>query len=163
MIYNVLLSCVLLVIPLHDFHTTILNLTYQDDKKTFSIDLRLDTEHIEYVLNKTYDVKLNLGESNEDPMANQLLEDYLNTHIRTQLNGRTINLKIEQKEVNFADTYIHFKAFGFKKKLKEVKMHNSFMINDFPSQKNLVKVNYKGISKNMLFDLEHADLSVQFP
>ena len=162
MLLNWLIAGSLLLMPLHDFHTTILNFTYLDDEKTFQIDLKVDTEHLEYSVNKAYDVVLKLGEPDEDAKANSLLTKYIKEHIQCSMNGKKVDLSLDFKEVNFAETVLHLVPHCQKRKLKSIEMHNSFMISDFPSQKNLVSFYYKGQSKSMLFDIERGKDVVEF-
>ena len=162
MLLNWLIAASLLVMPLHDFHTTILNFTYIDDEKTFQIDLKVDTEHLEYTVNKAYDVVLKLGEADENPDANALLSKYIAKNIQCTMNGKKLDLSLDFKEVNFAETVLHLMPHCQKRKLKSISMHNVFMISDFPNQKNLVNFYYKGQSKSMLFDLDRQKDEVSF-
>lgn len=151
MILSLWITLCMLLAPEHDFHTTFMNITYQDDKKVFEIDLTTDTEHFEHVINQWADTTIKLGEPSEIKNADALINRYIKQHIKLQLNGKAIPLYLDVKQVNFAETSLHFKAVKHKRKVKRVKMHNTFMINDFPNQKNLVKFNYRGISNNLLF------------
>ena len=44
---NLILSIVLLLSPTHDFHTSWMNMTYDEKSKEFDITWRTDTEHLE--------------------------------------------------------------------------------------------------------------------
>lgn len=162
MILNIYLYLILLLAPAHDFHTTFMNLTYQDDEKSFEIDLTVDTEHFEHVINEFSDTTLRLGEPNEHADADKWISKYIRKTIKVQMNGKNIPLELRVKEVNFAETTLHFKPVKHKRKLKNTSIRNSFMINDFPNQKNLVKINYKGNSKSMLFDYKTLEAEVEF-
>lgn len=149
-------------LPAHDFHTTIMNIKAKDDKKTYEIDLMVDTEHFEYLLNKVYDVDIRLGEEDEHPKCDSLITDYINAQIQLEFNRKKIDLELENKNVTFAETTLYFEEVCYRRRLKKVKMHNSFMLERFPSQKNLVNVLYKDSMQSMLFESDHMDQSIKF-
>ena len=65
---KLILALVIGFLPLHDFHTSLMNITYEDDKKSFEIDLTVDTEHFEEAINATYYTDIRVGELDEhDP------------------------------------------------------------------------------------------------
>lgn len=150
------------LIPLHDFHTSVMNFKYQDDEKQFEIDLILDSEHFEYVIDNSYDVSVRLGETDEDPACDKYIETYLNEHISLWMNGKKQELNLLKKEVNYSETKLIFSPICQKKKLKQLKMENDFMLYFFPGQKNLVNYYYKGSKNSMLFLLNKDIREINF-
>lgn len=162
MFLSLIVTLGMLLSPEHDFHTTFMNITYQDDEKVFEIDLTMDTEHFEYSINQWADTTIRLGEPSEISNADYLINKYIKQNISLKVNGKSIPMTLELKQVNFAETTLHFKTVKHKKKVKHVKMRNTFMINNFPNQKNLVKFNYKGVSNNMLFTDKVTEQEIEF-
>ena len=68
-----------------------------------------------------------------------------------KFNGKKQRLLVSIVEVNFSETTIHFKPLDCTRKLKEVTMQNDMLVAQFPNQKNMVQVNYKGEMFSMLF------------
>ncbi|MFY0644077.1 MAG: hypothetical protein JXR19_06395 [Bacteroidia bacterium] len=140
--------------PTHDFHTSVMNFTYKDDEKHFQIDLNLDTEQFEYFLNQQSKNDVSLDVDIDDELE-ELIEDAINEHIKLRLNGSVKPLKLSVVEVTYAETILQFEPICYRRKLKSFEMSNSLLFTNFPKQKNLVKVNYRGEVRSLLFQIEH--------
>lgn len=152
MIAKLTIALLIGFLPLHDFHTSLMNISYEADKKSFEIDLTVDTEHFEEAVNATYYTDIRLGELNEHDSCDFYIDAYINKHISAKFNKRNKKLKLAVKEVNYAETTLHFEDVCFKRKLKYLEMENTFLMPHFPSNKNLIKIHYKEQSESMLFD-----------
>ena len=146
---NLILYILLLLTPSHDFHTSWMNMTYMEDSKHFEIMWRTDTEHLEGVLTAFAEKSIKL-ETNTVDEHRKLLSDYIKTNTRLTLNKNQQNLEIDIVEVTFAETIVHFKPIKCRRKLKSVSMQNTLLQAQFPNQKNMVQVNYKGKMYSML-------------
>jgi len=151
---SILVSFILLLLPEHDFHTSWMNLTYQNDSKKFEIFWQTDTEHLEGVVSAFSKQDVTLNEGSVDSLRS-ILQSYLDEHTELRFNSKSQDLIIEIVETTFAETTIHFKAIKCKKKLKEISMYNSVLISQFPNQKNMVQINYGSEMNSMLFDQKH--------
>ena len=153
-VFFLLLACLQLA-PAHDFHTTILNFVYDADEKSYQIDLEVDTEQFSYALDRTYGRNLRMGEPDEDPACDSLIQALVNAQIQCRLNRRSIRFELDTKEVTFAESVLHFKPVRYRWKLCKMHMDNNLLIDFFPKQKNLVNLAYKDRKYSMLFDFEH--------
>ncbi len=148
-VLDIILLFVYLFTPTHDFHTSWMTLTFDEEEKVFVTEWRTDTEHLEAAISKYGNVEFSLNEGTE---ANStLLNSYIKDNLDLKLNHKTQKLKIENKQVTFAETTIHFKNIKCKRNLKSVSMQNQLLIATFPNQKNMVQLNYKGNMHSMLF------------
>ncbi len=147
---NLILSILLSILaPQHDFHTSWMNMTYNEDKKVFETTWRTDTEHLEGVLTAYGKKDIHL-EDHTIPQHKALISKYLSDHTNLSFNGNNQKLRIEIIEVTFAETIIHFYPIKCRRKLKTVSMHNTLLQKQFPNQKNMVQINYKGKMYSML-------------
>lgn len=146
---NLLFSLLLLLAPTHDFHTSWMNMTYNEDSKLFETTWRTDTEHLEGVLSAFSKQEIHL-ENTSIESHKSLIYKYISSNTSLLFNGKQQDLAIDVIEVTFAEVIVHFKPFKYRKKLKTVSMENSLLQAQFPNQKNMVQINYKGNMYSML-------------
>jgi len=145
-----LLICLLLTLaPQHDFHTSWMNMTYDEKSKEFDITWRTDTEHLEGVLTAYSGTNIHLENASLQDYKS-LINKYINENTSCQFNEKTQSLTIDIVEVTFAEIIIHFKPIKCRRKLKTVSMHNTLLQKQFPNQKNMVQINYYGKMYSML-------------
>ena len=147
--------------PTHDFHTSVMNFSYKDDERHFEIDLNLDSEQFEYFLNQQSENSFSLDDE-LDEQTRAFIEDVINDNVKVYMNGSLKLLKLSLMEVTYAETILYFEPLCYKRKLKRFEMHNALMFYNFPNQKNLVKLNYKGEMKSFLFQQDHQADQVSF-
>ncbi|MBT6235569.1 hypothetical protein N9J89_00430 [Bacteroidia bacterium] len=146
---NFLLTFVSIIAPLHDFHTSWMNMTYDEGAKAFDVTWRTDTEHLEGAIQaRTNNPEFTLDEITEVPKGLVL---YLNENVTLDLNGKKQALTIDFIESTFAETVVHFKPIKYRRKLKSMEMKNTLLLKAFPNQKNMLQLNYEGKSYSMLF------------
>jgi hypothetical protein len=144
---NLILSFLITLAPNHDFHTSWMNMTYDEKNKEFEITWRTDTEHLEGA------IQAHLKNSKfilTDSTSSSVLSTYINDNVNLKFNGKNQNLRVDIVESTFAETIIHFKPIKCRRKLKTVSVENSLLQAQFPNQKNMVQINYKGEMYSML-------------
>ena len=146
---NLILSLIFSLTPQHDFHTSWMNMTYNEKSKEFEITWRTDTEHLEGALSAFSEDEVHLENTSVDTHKT-LLNKYITSNTNLYFNGNNQKLEIDIVEVTFAETIVHFKAIKCRRKLKNVAMNNTLLQTLFPNQKNMVQINYKGNMYSML-------------
>ena len=137
------------LIPQHDFHTSWMNLTFNEKNNQFEVSWRTDTEHLEGVLTSFSGAEIKLeSTSTEDHKV--LLNKYINKNTSILFNQQKQLLEVDVVEVTFAEVVIHFKPINYKRKLKSVTVASTLLQMVFPNQKNMVQLNYKGKMYSML-------------
>tara|TARA_B110000902_G_scaffold252634_1_gene314310 strand:+ start:2563 stop:2976 length:414 start_codon:yes stop_codon:yes gene_type:complete len=124
-----------------------MNMTYDEKNKEVKITWRTDTEHLEGA------IQAHLKNSKfilTDSTSSSVLTGYINDNVNLNFNGKNQNLRVDIVESTFAETIIHFKPIKCRRKLKTVSMENSLLQAQFPNQKNMVQINYKGEMYSML-------------
>ena len=126
-----------------------MNITYNEKSKVFESNWRTDTEHLEGVLTAYAEKEIHLDNSTTDDHK-LLINNYIEDNSTLYLNAKNHNLIIDIIEVNFAETIVHFKPIKCRRKLRQVSMKNTLLQKQFPNQKNMVQVNYKGKMYSLL-------------
>lgn len=146
----VILLSLLFLAPSHDFHTSWMNMTYMEKNKEFEITWRTDTEHLEGVLTAFTGENIHL-ESSTVEQHKSSIESYIEKNTDLHFNNQNKSLSISVIESTFAETIVHFKPIKCRGKLKNIQMTNTLLLAQFPNQKNMLQINYKGEMYSMLF------------
>ncbi|MGB0850457.1 MAG: DUF6702 family protein [Bacteroidia bacterium] len=136
--------------PAHDFHTSWMNMTYIEKNKEFEVTWRTDTEHLEGVLTAYSGQDIHL-ENNTIEQHISRIESYIKDNTDLRFNKNHMSLSISIIESTFAETIVHFEPIKCRGKLKNVAMNNTLLLAQFPNQKNMLQINYKGEMYSMLF------------
>jgi len=147
---------------MHDYHTTLMSLQYNEEQKQFEAELMIETDHFEYAVNKYFTTDLHLGENNEVEDCNVLIEAYLSKTIQLFINKKKVELYMDDKEVDYKMTTIRFLPVPQKKRVKQLKMINKMMLEQFPRQQNLVQVYYKKEQASFLFGSDVLEETAKF-
>jgi len=152
----------LLLQPIHEYHTSLMTMSYDKDLKAFEVEIEVDTEHFEEVINGVYETDIHLGEKNEVEDVDDLIEAYLNESIFLKINKKIIGLTVSAVEVDYAVTIIKLEPIGHRRKVKRIEIEGNYMLEKFPKQKNLVNIFYKDKKKSLLFDSQNSSESIRF-
>jgi hypothetical protein len=126
-----------------------MNITYNEDAKAFETTWRTDTEHLEGVLTAYAKKSIALDNTSVETYK-PIISQYIGEHAQLYFNGKNQELTIDVIEVTFAEIIIHFEPIKCRRKLKRVSMQNGLLQKQFPNQKNMVQINYKGKMYSLL-------------
>ena len=147
---------------IHEFHTSLMGIVYNEDSRAFEIEIDVDTEHFEMVINEVYETDVHLGEPNEIEDLNDLIEAYLNEQITLRINNKIVGLTVSCKEVDYATTFITLEPIAHKRKVKSISLINTYMLEKYPAQKNLVHIYYRDEKRSLLFDSSNSSEDLKF-
>jgi hypothetical protein len=150
------------LIPNHDFHTSWINLTYQEKNKEIKAMWHTDTEHLESALSSFSNIEIRF-ESTVTDAQKKIITDYLNAHYSLKINQKPCLISVATIEVNFAEIFIHFGPIKQRSKIKSITVTNSLLTEKFPNQKNMVQVNYLGNKYSMLFNITKTKDRILIP
>ncbi len=158
---NYIILILLLIRPTHDFHTSWMNITYDEETKEFNSTWHTDTEHLESCLSAFSSKEIHLDKQ-LTAAQKKIIEDYLIEYFSVSINGKKKNLTVGTIEVNFAETFIHLNPVKHKKKISEITINNHLLIKQFPNQKNMIQINYEGSKYSMLLNNKKTSDSIFF-
>ena len=145
----------------NDFHTSWMNITYDEVKKEFNSSWHTDTEHLEAVLSSFSSNEVHL-ETNLTDDQKRLLQDYLSANYSMSINGHKSEISIATAEINFAETFIHLNPIKYKKYISSITIKNHLLVEQFPNQKNMIQINYEGKKYSMLMNSQKTEDSIYF-
>jgi hypothetical protein len=147
----------------HDFHETLLSLTWNSKSRTFEGSLIADSEHFAHCLSIFTGRTITLDHLEKEELDNKSLTVYLNHYIQLFQKGKKKNWKITVIEVTYADIIFHLETSKMSRKIKNISVTNSFMLNEFPNQKNLFQIAYNDEQTSYLFTSENQYHSFDLP
>lgn len=171
MSYSLVLSLLLSlpIHPKHDFHTSITEINYNTQSKSFEVSLKVFYDDFEDALNQanmtdTYlENTMSIFSDNTDEKSNTRVElDNQGTHdeiIETYLKEKfSLKTKDKSLEMSFVGTELDvfnnvfwiFFEFPHKGNVKEMTISNSVLLEVFDDQKNIINLNYKTTKKTFL-------------
>ncbi len=135
--------------PNHDFHTSLAEMQYNPEAKSFEISLRLFTDDFELALGQMQQVKsysLDKSERHEP-----LIKDFIHKHFYL-VNAKNQKLAYKYYGREFeADVTLLYFEIPVKKNLQDYQLRNSVFTNLFDDQVNIVNVKYFKTKKTLLF------------
>ena len=73
---------------LHPIHISVTNIEYIENEKNFIVAVKIFTDDLESVINKKYNIELNLGKSNENTEYKKYLDKYIKEHFKFIINKK---------------------------------------------------------------------------
>jgi hypothetical protein len=138
---------------MHDFHTSWMNITHNEAKKVLETNWTTDLEHLEFCVSEKFKTEIVFEKTHPDAV-NAYLNAYLQEHTELRLNGKKQKLEVAFFELNITEITVHFKPIKCRRPLKTLVMQNTLLLKEFPNQKNMVQLNYKGKMYSMLLGKE---------
>ena len=133
----------------HKYYTSVTQLDFNPTEKCFQVTMNVFVDDLEAVL--TQENKQVIKWKSDQAELNTLLLTYLKSHFKVQLNQksatefRLIGTR-EQK-----DLLIIYFEIPVDKAVKKIEITDTFLMDMFPIQSNVVNLNYKNQKHSFLF------------
>ncbi|MCU0443638.1 MAG: hypothetical protein MUE85_01875 [Microscillaceae bacterium] len=145
---------------IHDFHTSIAEVNYNEKSQSLEVSLRVFTDDFEIALGKPNGIaELRLDNSKK---YNDLIKKYLeaNFYFADGKNQKLL-LSFIGKELEGDVTWLYFE-FPLKKSLKGYQLKNAVLTELFDDQSNLVNIFYKKQKRTHLFKRGEVSQKLDF-
>lgn len=136
------------MLRIHDFHTSLAEIEYNTNSKSFEVSLRVFTDDLEQALSQKNDLEnLSLDKTKK---YNHLIEAYIK-HNFYLIDPKNQQLPISflGKELDDDVTWVYFEM-PFRKYKPGYKMRNSILTELFDDQVNFINLKYKGQKESYL-------------
>lgn len=145
----------------HDFYLSLTEVNHNIDNKTVEISVKIFTDDLALVLQKSGAPKMELGTENEPPEANELIESYLQSHLEVSINGKPINYTYLGKEAELDATWCFLEVENVRK-VQTLEVDNTIFLEVFESQTNMVNAFISGRKKSGLARKGNTKLKFDF-
>ena len=157
-----LLSIAFLFFSAHEFHLSLTEINHNTENKTLEIAIKLFTDDLTVALQKAgAPKKLELGTEAEPPQANELIESYLRAHFKLMVNGKPTEFNYLGKEAELDATWCYVEVKNVRK-VQSLQVDNSFMLEAFDDQTNMVNLKINGRKKSGLARKGNTKLKFEY-
>lgn len=157
---------ILFVLPLfaftlHKYYVSLCEIEYLKEKQSIQITLGVFIEDLEFILDKNSGKSLNLASKTEVANVDDYYKKYLNEHLQILANGKNQLYKYIGKEYD-GDIVRFYLEITDIKELKSIEITNNILINEFPDQKNIVKIKVKDFNKTFYLNKSNNKSLLKF-
>ena len=155
------LSLVFLLFSAHEFHLSLTEITHNKESKSLEIAIKLFTDDLIVALENAGAPKMEIGTEEEPPAANEYIESYLKAHFKLTVNGKPAEFNYLGKEAELDATWCFVEVKDIRK-VQSLEVQNSFMLEAFDDQTNMVNLNINGRKKSGLARKGNTKLKFEF-
>tara|TARA_B110000046_G_scaffold16294_1_gene15611 strand:- start:15799 stop:16290 length:492 start_codon:yes stop_codon:yes gene_type:complete len=143
----------------HPHHVSIATVTYNANTLAFEISLKTFSDDLEMALEKEFNSKINLDESNK---IDSLLFDYLRKNISLKANTELKKIEFVGKEIGLNETFIYFQIPNIYMP-SVIEVNSSFLLDLLDDQSNVFHFDCNGSIKSLFtrayktIDTAHLD------
>ena len=138
----------------HPIHLAVTTIEYNVSRDEYDILIRIFTDDLETIINKRYNVDLNLGKENEIKNSQKYIKNYIQDCLIISINKKKLSNHMEfiRKEHD-ADENVTFLYFRSKNSGgKKVSITNILLTDLYDNQKNLLIFTYKNTQEAFTFE-----------
>ena len=148
-----------LVAIMHPFFISVIDIDHNEKEASLEISVRTFTDDLEKMMEKEYNVTLDLSQPNQKGKAEDYINKYMQQKIKLSTNGIKSNLEFVGFEIQKESTWSYFEVKNVKQ-LKQLNVFCELLFGIDPQQINIIHVKTKGIRKS--FELAAPKHSTQF-
>ena len=144
---------------MHPFFISVVELEHNSKESTIEISARTYTDDLEKMIQKEFNVKLDLSQANQKEKANLYINQYMQKKLALQSNGVKYKMDFIGFEIQKESTWSYFEI----KQVKQIKQLNIFceiLFGIDPNQINIIHVTVNGQRKS--YELTAPKNSTQF-
>ena len=148
---NILLNILLLFyFPAHDVHLSKTDLHYKSEKQALQFTIHIYMDDLELEIKNESQHELKLFSDKESPLADSLIVDYLDKHLKIQIDQNSVNRNYIGKEMSedLMAVWIYLEVEN-QKKFEHIKIENTILTDLYYDQRNIL--NFKVDNKRKAF------------
>ena len=161
-----LLLLVLLVVGLssfgvHKFYVSIYQVNFVPEKKMLQVTSRIFMDDLNFVLEKNFKKRANIGEPTESEEDVSMMKKYISGNFSIKVNGKQKQLHFLSKEIdnNVVVCYFNVKDIS---KITSIEIRNKLLLDLNSDQQNIIQTNINGKKKSLMFEGENFIAVLKF-
>ncbi|MFW5726684.1 MAG: DUF6702 family protein [bacterium] len=142
-----------LLLSLHPFHVSVMNIDHAADENSLQITLKLFADDLEEALNNPQfraadEAFIDVLNPKDQQRLNSFVEEYLQKHLTIEVNGKKVKPNFLGKEMEGMAMWTYLEVPEVSS-VASIKVRNSLLTEIFDDQINLVHVKYQNTTKSM--------------
>ncbi len=127
----------------HPLFVSLTDVHYNNEEDQVEVSVRIFTDDLENVLRKNYAGKLDILHPENEGDVKELIDNYVNDHLKIKVNGKSYPLHFEGFEPENENIWSYFTIEGIKD-FKLVEFENSLLFDLTKEQINLIDIHAEG-------------------
>jgi signal peptidase I len=152
----------LLSFSLHKYYASITEIVHNSEENTLEISSRFFINDLNDALQNAYVKNYELGTAKELEDTDDKLKLYFLSHFKIKINDKWLPVKFIGKDFDGYDVVYCYFEVAIPKKIKEITIKNTSLMELFPEQENLIKLNINSISKSMKLTKRQQEDSIKY-
>jgi hypothetical protein len=145
----------------HPVHVSVTSMDYNKVEKVFLVSFKVFTDDFETIVERKYDVDLNLGKENELKNADEYFNRYFRETFSFIVNGKELKEPVFlEKKMNDIAVWLYY-GYPISGNVEKVKIKNIIMLDMFMDQSNLLIFKYNNFEKGFIFNKEKIEIQFQ--
>lgn len=146
---------------LHKFYVSIYQINYVPEKKMLQITSRIFMDDLNFVLEKNFKKKANIGEPIEKEEDVAMMKNYIEDRLWIKINGTKKPIQFLSKEIdnNVVVCYFNIKEVS---RISSIEIHNKVLLDLNSDQQNIIQTNINGKKKSLMFEDEKYSEILKF-
>ena len=157
----ILVALPLLAFTMHKYYVSLCEIEYIGAQQSLQVTLGANLEDLEFTLNKNSGKQLNLASKTEIENVDTYFKKYLEEHLLIAVNFKNMTYKYLGKEYD-GDVVRFYLEINDIKELKSIEVTNNILIENFPDQKNIIKIKVKNFNKTFYLSKSNDKSSLKF-
>ena len=145
----------------HPFKASVCEINYNEGSGCLEITLKLFTDDLEECIRERTGIVLRLDSEGENPSAEKLINEYIQSGMQVKLNGNLVALEFLGKEYETGVTWCYLEsaetAFP-----SDLSIYSSIMTELYPTQSNIVHIQAGKQKKSLLLGSGRLSGTVKF-
>jgi len=145
---------------MHPVHFSVINMEYNEQNQAFDISIKLFSDDFEKIVNKNYNVVLNLGKDNQLKNCNNYIDRYVKRNFVVVFDKKPVSKRMMQEKVivksEEKSVWLYYKLQT--KKPHKVLVRNTLMNDLYNDQKNLFIFTIAKFQEAKKFEKNDTDL-----
>jgi len=145
----------------HKFYVSIYQVNYVPEKKMLQITSRIFMDDLNYVLEKNFKKRANIGEPVESEEDVSMMKKYIEDNFTIKINGKKKQINFLSKEIdnNVVVCYFNVKDIS---KITSMEIQNKVLLDLNSDQQNIIQTNINGRKKSLMFEGENFTELLKF-
>ena len=139
---------------MHKYYISLTNIEYKKENNSLQITVKLFIDDLQETINNTYNTNHELTLQNERSVVDSLIVKYSTDHFKIELNETTTKYLYLGKEYDSDAVYLYFEIENIQN-FYTIGIQNNMLIEFFPEQKNIVKLNINKKKKSFILTSEN--------
>ena len=139
---------------IHKYYISLTNIEYKKENNSLQITVKLFIDDLQETINNTYNTNHELTLQNERSVVDSLIVKYSTDHFKIELNETATKYLYLGKEYDSDVVYLYFEIENIQN-FYSIGIQNNMLIEFFPEQKNIVKLNINKKKKSFILTSEN--------